>query len=230
MVRRWICLWKPRLTLIQEQTCFSSVRTNLLWFASRFHIQCQTVPWLDYKYFVSISQTALLLQQPPYTPSFNKYFTTERQHCPGPLGRTLKEWTNEITAHIAQREEDEDSLTQLHPGKVQTAEMMLPTGCESTLECIWAIPGSCHPCSPCSLPFARPENPQHSLSSSHCFPRLWHHQSLLSFPPFLDTTHIPALPLRMLSTDYKLFQAKMIFYYVLVQCPEKWGSHLKALP
>lgn len=38
-----------------------------------------------------------------------------------------------------------------------------------------------------------------------------------------------ALPLTRLSFGYKLFWAKMIFYYVLVQCPEKWSSDLKAL-
>lgn len=46
----------------------------------------------------------------------------------------------------------------------------------------------------------------------------------------LTRYYLPAaLPLMRLSYDYKVFWAKMICYYVLVQCPEKWSSDLKAL-
>lgn len=149
------------------------------------------------------SSSSAALRQPSYSnshltpPCFDKYFTTERGHCPGAPGSTLKECANETTAQIAQRVEDEDPLTQLHPGKVQTertAEMTLPAAYDTTAGCIQAIPGSCHPCSTLSLPFLWPEHLRHSPSLAHHPAMHWHDRSPLPFPPFQDTTQLPALP------------------------------------
>lgn len=74
------------------------------------------------------SSLAVALRQPSCSrshltpPHFDKYFTTEREHCPGAPGSTLKECAIERTAQIAQWVEDEDPLTQPYPGKVQSEQ------------------------------------------------------------------------------------------------------------
>lgn len=185
------------------------------------------------------SSSAEALRQPSYSrshltpPRFDKYFTTEREHCPGAPGSTLKECANERTAQIAQRVEDEDPLTQLYPGKVQSEQQKWQfqqpvTELQDTFAQFWVLaipahhvvcpfPGQCP--QPCPLPSNALALPM-PTALSRCNTAPTQNHRITPSP----------LSLKLLSFDYKLFWVKMIFYYVLVQCPEKWGSDLKALP
>lgn len=164
--------------------------------------------WLDNKCFSpllwsQLTQVALQqqLSDSPPTPAatshplrFDNYFTAERGHCPGAPGSTLKECANETTAQIAQRVDNEDPLTQLHPGKVQTertAEMMLPAARDTT--------AGTHPGNPGFLPSLLPT--QSGLSqdrASPAQPTIFHCIGTANpyrpFPPFPDTAHPPSPP------------------------------------
>lgn len=117
---------KNKLVLAAHRLIYSGLQAGFMPSAklSTAVVRLQMLQQAALKPVNASSSSSAALRQPSYSnshltpPRFDKYFTTERGHCPGAPGSTLKECANEMTAQIAQQGEDEDPLTQLHPGKV----------------------------------------------------------------------------------------------------------------
>lgn len=147
------------------------------------------------------SSPSAALRQPCYSSShltphhFDKYFTTERGHCPGAPGSTVKECANETTAqpNRCNMKIHWASFTQARCGQSREQKWHLHQSMTPLQEMQYGNPrflSSHHPCSPYHQPFPGLEHAWHHNSLTWHPPMHWHCQSLLLFPPLQDTTYL----------------------------------------